>query len=239
MKTAINQLRTARFRVFSTLLVSCLLFNTNYSAAAPLLVGGALFPAPGEPDPIGGIVIGNTGVVPFVAPTFSGTLTTKVISGDVTNPFGGLTFTFLLTNDAGGHNAIERLTLNNFAPFLIDASYQTPSLGMLPSAIDRTTADTVGFSFLPVFIPGALGTLNPGSTSALLVLQTSSTTFDSTFASVIDGSTATVTSFAPGSLIPEPSSLALLVIGAVGVHSRNVRLRRRRAQIASVPIRNA
>jgi hypothetical protein len=52
-------------------------------------------------------------------------------------------------------------------------------------------------------------------TSALLVVQTSATTFVPVTASVINGSVASVASFAPA-VIPEPSALALFGLALIG-----------------------
>ena len=56
--------------------------------------------AVGETDPTGGTVLSSLSA-PFVAGTYSGTLISQVISGDPSNPLGGLTFTYLLTNNLG------------------------------------------------------------------------------------------------------------------------------------------
>jgi hypothetical protein len=88
-----------------------------------------------------------------------------------------------------------------------------------PTLIDRPTAATVGFSFFAIIGPG---TLTPGTTSALLVVQTNAPSFTPTFASVIDGTVATVASYAPSPVIPEPSTLGLatVVIAGMGAYPR-------------------
>ena len=97
---------------------------------------------------------------------------------------------------------------------------------MAPTLIDRSNmGDVVGFSFLaPIPPPVNLGNgvVSPGSTSAVLVVQTDSLVFHSTVAAVIDGSTGTVPSFAP---VPEPS---MLLCWRVQVSSGLVFVARRR-----------
>ena len=79
-----------------------------------------LVPAPGEPDPTGGVVVAST-TTAFSAPgAFSGKLKTEVISGDPSNSLGGLTFTYELSNDASSSNSIGRMTVVNFSGFLAD-----------------------------------------------------------------------------------------------------------------------
>jgi hypothetical protein len=178
--------------------------------SVPLVPGQIVWPAAAEPDPVGGAVVGFTGPVPFVATTFSGTLTTTVIAGDNTNPLGGLTFTYLLTNNAVSPNAIGRLTVVDFTQWLTDVSFQ-PGPGLPPAMADRAlSADVVGFSFQgPPLGPSQL---MPGLTSALLVVQTNAPAFTRAVASVIDGSIAQATTFAP---VPEPATLSLLALGGL------------------------
>ena len=100
---------------------------SSLAQAAPLAPGALVFPMPIEPDPVGGVVLA-TSALPFVSANYSGTLTSTVLSGDTSNPFvgsGGLTFTYVLSNLAGT-DSINRLSINGFASFLLDASSQTP-----------------------------------------------------------------------------------------------------------------
>ena len=120
--------------------------------AAPLAPGGFILTPP-EPDPIGGTIVGDTGVNSFSGggpQGFSGTLRTQVIQGDASNPFGGLTFTFLLTNDATSHTSLERMTDIDFTGFLTDVSYQAPPTGVPSTTTDRSASSgSIGWSFSP------------------------------------------------------------------------------------------
>ena len=198
-------------------LVACTVLGFASLASASLIVPGQAAFANAEPDPLGGGVIQTTGPLPFVSATFSGTLTSSVIAGDATNPFGGLTFTYLLQNNVGNPEAIGRLTVNNFAGFLTDMSYQVPLVGLAPTLNDRSTGagDVVGFSF--VGFPIGVGMLSPGQSSTLLVVQTNAPDWRQTTAAVIDGSVATVPSLAP---VPEPATLSLLVLGGLALIRR-------------------
>ena len=116
--------------------------------AAPLAPGMTI-PAPAEPDPTGGAPVAGGLPVPFASANYTGTLTSTVIAGDPSNPLGGLTFTYLLSNDASSLNSLERMTISSFAGFATDVSYQVPAAGVPPTFIDRNPipADVVGFSF--------------------------------------------------------------------------------------------
>src|SRR5262245_29509473 len=114
------------------------LFCAN-SFAAPITVNpGDSFFVPSGAGPIAGSVQIGTGLpVPFASATFNGTLISTVYSGDATNPYGGLTFTYQLINNAGSSPVgdIDRLTINDYAGFAVDASYQSPTTGVLPTLV--------------------------------------------------------------------------------------------------------
>jgi hypothetical protein len=199
-----------QFRFALTLAVSLFLFAASASAAI-IAPGALLHPAPGEAGPTGGVVLA-TSTLPFVSPTYTGTLTTTVIRGDSTNTFGAnaLTFTYVLTNGTGTHS-INRFTVNGFDGFTVDSSYQTPQPGstVAPAYIDReTNGSSVGFSF--AVAPLGPGTLAPTQTSATLVLQTNATDYVPNTASVLDGFPAIVGTFSP---VPEPATIVLAGFG--------------------------
>ncbi len=78
----------------------------------------------------------------------------------------------------------------------------------MPGFIDRQVSDVVGFSFFRA--PLGNGAITAGGTSALLVLQTNAPSYTSSIASVIDGTVATVPTYAP---TPEPATVVLLALG--------------------------
>jgi PEP-CTERM motif len=199
-------------RVLTILLV---LASATLAQAAPMNPGDTLFPAPGEPDPVGAALVVSSGALGFASANYTGTLTSNVYTNDASNPYGlgALTFTYLVADDATSINSLERLTVNGYTGFLTDASYQTPAAGVAPTLIDRGTADVVGFSFAG-FGPGVI---LPGQHSALLVVQTNATSYTTTIASVQDGTIAQVATYSPA---PEPASLALTAIGLLAVARR-------------------
>jgi hypothetical protein len=67
-----------------------------------------------------------------------------------------------------------------------------------------------------------------------LILHTDADTYSETIASVIDGLTSEVPSFAPGP-VPEPGTIVLLSIGTVTLAAVSWRRRRRRQLLAAPP----
>lgn len=201
-------------------LLACAAVAAPMVNAAPLGVGGTLYPAPAEPDPINRSVI-DTMTMPFVTPTFTGTLTSEVIFDDM-NPLGGLTFTFLVTNDIKSDHPVSRLTVNGYEGWLTDASWLAEERGGVvpPSLINRPTADFVGWTFFEGIGPGLI---EPGTTSALLVIQTNAPSYTRNEASVIDGYVATVPTFAPA--VPEPGTLGILALSGLAFVARRRRTR--------------
>jgi hypothetical protein len=185
------------------------------SHAAILPVGGQINPTTVPPladEGIpGGTVLANL-VSPFAGIGFSGTLTSRVLQNDPSNPFpNGLTFTYQVSNAAASVHVLHRLTSSNYTGFSTDVSFG-PAPGVPPSQADRTTADVVGFNFVEA--PGGLGLIPPGSQSRLLVVQTSATQHVNSFVSLINGGVSTVPSFSP---IPEPGTWILATIGLLGI----------------------
>jgi uncharacterized protein (TIGR03382 family) len=218
----------ARCALVLALSLSAVLLLAPTASAAPLPPSTVIFADP-QPDPVGGLVIAGGVPVPFVAATFSGLLTSTVISGDLSNPFGGLTFTYQISNDPGSPGEIDRLTLNGFFGFLADGSFQTPAVGLPPTLNDRdAVGDVIGFTFLGA--PLGAGTLMPGMTSAVLVVQTDAPYYVLSTAAIIDGSVTTAPIFAPSLIVPEPAtiSLAALGLGALALVARR-RARRHRS----------
>ncbi len=211
------------------LCVAACLWCAEVCHATPLLAGATLYPAPGEPDPTVGAPLASMSVPFSAAPLYSGTLKSEVYNNDISNPYGGLTFVYQVSNDLVSLDPIHRLTINNFSGFSIDASYQIGS-GLAATLIDRSAAGTVGFGFFGS--PVGPGAIAPGITTALLVLQTNASTFVTTFASVIDGTVNSVPSFSPSHQIPEPSGAILLALGAGGLAVYAYRHRRPSRRLA-------
>jgi hypothetical protein len=178
------------------------------------MVPGQAATAAAEPDPLGGMVVAGPLVSPMIGTAFTGTLTSTVIAGDVSNPFGGLTFIYQVANDASSGDAIGRVTVTGYDGWLTDMSFE-PSLGLPPATMDRSfNGNVVGYSF--VGPPLGPTVLMPGSTSGMLVVQTDAPAWATSTGNIIDGSIASGPAYAPVSEpVPEPASVLLAIIGVV------------------------
>jgi hypothetical protein len=113
-------------------------------------VWGALLPAgtfaftAAETPVLGGTLVAGGVPIAFSSPTFNGTLTTSVISGDLNNgALGGLTFVYELTNNSASPGQIDRVTINGFNGSNIDLGFVLP--GVAPGINDRSaSSDVIG-----------------------------------------------------------------------------------------------
>src|ERR1700744_1783988 len=73
--------------------------NAIHAQGIPLAPGGFVA-GPGEVSPVGGTTLASINI-PFSSTSFTGVLTSTVIAGDVSNPLGGLTFTYQYSINTG------------------------------------------------------------------------------------------------------------------------------------------
>jgi hypothetical protein len=197
-------LKCARWVLVTSLLCLC-----SGAVQASPLPPGSIQGAAAENNPIGATLVFSTGLVPFASATFNGSLRSDVYTNDASSPFGpnALTFVYQLINGPGSPDAIDRLTVSSFTGFQTDVSF-TPVPGPIaPRTVTRSVnGAVVGFEFN---VPGFPLVANTIATP--LVIQTDAVNWTPTLASIIDGSATSVASLAPTAIIPEPTTIALLV----------------------------
>jgi hypothetical protein len=198
--------------------------------AGILTPGGTLSPIP-PANGVNGSVAADTGDLGYtlLAGGFvkgTGTVREAVVSGDVDNPLGGLTFIYQISRVESGD--IGRLAGDGYAGWQTDVvTSDSSSLitltylpgtsefvtngSLSPSGADRTTlaadgGDVVGFNFDSPF------QLDPGQTSELLIVRTDARSYGSGDIGLLDSGVDSQVGFSPNATstaVPEPSSLVL------------------------------
>ena len=199
-----------RLKLLSMLALCSLAVVALRSSAATIytLVPGGFVNAQSSGYPVGGSTVATV-TYNYSSSTLLGTLTSKVISGDTSNPYGGLTFLYLVTVDGASPQVASRLTVSSFGGFATDVSYDTTisqtTVGTIvnPTSFGRSAdGQVLRFSFDNPNIGDAQG-------SALMVVQTDARFYGNGTTAVIDGSSANVSSLVP---VPEPATGALLLL---------------------------
>jgi len=206
--------------------------------ATPLTPGGAVIAPTASfgPNTYSGGTVQNSYVneAPVFAALITGTLTTEVIK----EAGGTLDFLYQLTAGAANTSDIHRVTATSFgnATITTDVQYgptpgppfSTVTAPVMYSADRSVDGSTIGWTFAA----GTSGGVGAGLESYVLIVKTNATQYvtGSTFA--IDGGIMDFNSFAPKTSsvlgVPEPSSIVLAGIGALGLIGYG--LRRRKAQ---------
>lgn len=187
---------------FAALLVGTFLGLTGASAS-PLSPGATIqLRLASEPDDAQLLAQTNFS---FTSGSFSGTLTSKVWADDESNPWGGLTFTYKLSNSSSCLESLGRFALRGFADSLVDVNYS--GSGIAPRTVSRSASGgEITFGF---FNRHGEETLLPGSTSAWLVIQTGCDTWGVNQLVGMDAQFVAATTFAPVA-VPEPALATLL-----------------------------
>jgi hypothetical protein len=197
--------------------VALSLLTSNVQAIDPyVLAPGAFVTAQSSTYPTGGSALSTT-TSPFNNGAISGTLVSKVITNDASNPYGGLTFTYQLSLNPGSPDSSSLMTVSSYDNFSTDVSFNNLGGEVNPSNFGRDSNGAVVRFFF------SNPNIGPNATGALVVVQTGALSFQSTMAGIIDGLTVNVSSLAPRT-VPEPEMGACLLAG-LGVLA--LRLRRR------------
>lgn len=193
-------------------------FSATGASASLILPGGSTSAASTPFDPSLGTLHISTGAQNFTATfpaLFSGTFTQEVRQEGLTaNPLGGLTFTYEVSNDLASQTSIKRLIGGSFGSFATDVSTFGPGESAL--TFDRDASGiVVGANFT---VPS--NSLDPGESSAVLVIRTDAPAFTNGFISIIDGGSAGANGYAP---VPEPGVAALVGIATFALLARRWR----------------
>jgi hypothetical protein len=158
--------------------------------------------------------------------SITATLTTEVLR----ETGGTLDFLYQVENTtAAGGDDLHRVTTIHFKGWTTDVQFATTSPGysfVAPGTTMMTSADrsangaTIGWQISP---EGSAAGVEPGKWSNILIIKTNATSFTTGSTFAIDGGNVSFNSFQPG---PEPSSMAIAGLGALGLIGYGIRRRR-------------
>jgi hypothetical protein len=183
------------------------------ASATPLPPGGSVIAPPPDVLPGGSTLLADTGLNPFIGKNalnqvlFTGEYEQWVYSDSVT---GDLDFVTRVTNDPTSADAVDAVSLTDYAGFTTDVAWLPASPGtVIPLIEDRqASGDTIDFTYT-----GPTGQIMPGVTAFDTIVKTNATRYTTGTINLIDGGVSTDPAFAPA--VPEPGSLALLATGGL------------------------
>lgn len=143
-----------------------------------LLPGGEINPAVSSTFPTGGSLVTST-TENFTSGTLNGSVVSSVIKNDSSNPYGGLTFTYLLTLGTGPADSASELTVGSYGGFSTDVSYNSGT-GIAPNIFSRN--NVLGGNVLQFQWTSGLPV---GDSADLIVVQTSASNYGITSGGVL------------------------------------------------------
>jgi len=196
--------------------------------AAPLSAGGSVAPSVLGSNPLttDTIIDHTSGIA--TQTTAGVTLTVSYDAWVGRNGGGTLDFIYQFTNSSSSNTSVDSTTHAVYDSFTTDVSYYQPGGDINPVLATRTSdGQTVKF-FWKNPTTGVGADVAPGQTSTIQVISTNAVYYTAGTYSFQDGVTANGVGFAP-TLVPEPSTMALVGLGALGFVAYGLRRRVRTA----------
>jgi hypothetical protein len=201
---------TIQQRIGPRVIVGGIIFLLSVAAHASVLDPGDSISVHFAPEPRGAHLLAITNFHFPAESVFSGKLTSKVWADDESNPFGGLTFSYRLVNTGKCDDALGWFSLRGFADLCVDVNYFAG--GVAPRKATRSESGAVvSFGF---FDCHGDETLEPGSSSAWLIIQTSGHAWGLLQAAGVGNEMVSVATFVPV-VVPEPTVAVLVALAGV------------------------
>lgn len=197
--------KSIEFLAATLFLLACYVAPRATGVTIYTLAPGADITATGSSYPTGATQITSEST-PFSFATINGTLISTVYRGDTSNPYGGLTFTYLLELNSTSSDSLSEFTLGGYSGFLTDVSYNQTGNEVAPSNFLRSGTGNVIHAQWE-----SSAELPSGDTGALVVVQTSALGFGNNTGTVTDSSGGTVAILSAA--VPEPGIASLLTVG--------------------------
>lgn len=183
------------------------LFLPPSGAGIPTISGGAT-------------IVASLLAQPYVSSSLMGTLDSWVISGDTSNPFGGLTFVYQIHN--GAMDAVTGIGIGIFPGFATAVGNSTGGGPLAPvvggtDAFSATRSAGPGNDVSFAFVTSApYSTVAPGTSSSYLVVETDAKVWTGSTAGLTDHTGATALDLAPiAPSVPDGGSTMMLLGAAL------------------------
>jgi hypothetical protein len=188
----------------------------------PLADGTTVFPGLVPPGTPPGTLLASL-TEPWSFTTTIGTTSGIFDTAVFMEAAGTLDFYYQVQNDSSSKTSLRALSAVDFTGFTTAVGFLVDGSSLGSGFVDGTqppvTADRSGGVIGFNFNPPTTAKIAPGQTSNVLVISTNAAHFAVGNAELLDGGSVTISAFQPAAApsVPEPTSIALLGSGLVGI----------------------
>ncbi len=207
-----------------TVAASVALLNVTPLAQAEVILPGQGVPPPPlvQEGTLGAANFNNVAFTPFSTGTASGMFREFVSQGRTGNPFSGLSFEYQFTVTSG---SVQAFTASGFEGWQTNVTFAPGGTVPASAASRSANGDLINFTL-------AGGGVQAGQTSMWLIVDTNAPADLANAIQFRSGDFTSPNLAALGPAVPEPGTLSLLGIGALGMAGYGWRGRKRAKAIA-------